>query len=299
MASAGFFSALFDRVDGWQQRRRVPAVLVGVVVKYRQDRGQQYAALLSYYGFISMFPLLLLFVAILSVLLEESPSLRDKIIDSILGRLPVIGTQISDQINGGLNVHGSLFVVGTVALLWGGLKVVRHAQDAFNDQWDVPPQEQPSVIVKTLRGALTLLVLGAGIVAATVLTGLAAFLPDLAGSTRVVGAVLAIVANGLFLVASYEILTQPRIGVRSLLPGAAVGGTLLWLLQVVGGTYVTRIVSNASDVYGAFAGVFGALIWIALLARVVLLSGELNVVLSRHAWPRSLHLLQLPQGVSE
>ena len=118
MASAGFFSALFDRVDGWQQRRRVPAVLVGVVVKYRQDRGQQYAALLSYYGFISMFPLLLLFVAILSVLLEESPSLRDKIIDSILGRLPVIGTQISNQLDGGLNVHSSLFVVGTLALLW-------------------------------------------------------------------------------------------------------------------------------------------------------------------------------------
>ncbi len=299
MASAGFFSALVDRVDGWQQRRSVPAVLVGVVVKYREDRGQQYAALLSYYGFISTFPLLLLFVAILSVMLEESPSLRDKIIDSILGRLPVIGTQISNQLDGGLNVHSSLFVIGTVALLWSGLKVVRHAQDAFNDQWDVPPQEQPTIVIKTLRGAITLLVLGAGIVAATIVTGLAAFLPDLAGSERVVGAVLAIVANCLFLIASYEILTQPKIGIRALLPGAFVGGTLLWLLQLIGGTYITRIVSNASDVYGAFAGVFGALIWIALLARVVLLSGELNVVLNRHAWPRSLLRLKLPQGVSE
>jgi YihY family inner membrane protein len=299
MASAGFISALVDRVDGWQQRRRVPAVLVGIVVKYREDRGQQYAALLSYYGFISMFPLLLLFVAILSVVLDQSPSLRDKIIDSILGRLPVIGTQISNQVDGGLNVHGSLFVVGTLALLWAGLKVVRHAQDAFNDQWDVPPHEQPTVVVKAIRGALTLVVLGAGIVAATIVTGLAAFLPDLGGSARLVGALIAIVANTLFLLASYEILTRPRIGFRALLPGALIGGTLLWLLQLIGGTYVTRIVANASDVYGAFAGVFGLLIWIALLARVVLLSGELNVVLNRHAWPRSLHRLSLPQGVAE
>jgi len=246
-----------------------------------------------------MFPLLLLFVAILSVLLEESPSLRDKIIDSILGRLPVIGTQINDEINGGLQVHGALFVVGALALLWAGLKVVRHAQDAFNDQWDVPPLEQPSLLIKALRGTLTLLVLGAGIVAATVVTGLAAFLPDLGGSERFVGALIAIAANTLFLFASYEILTQPRIGLRALLPGALVGGTLLWFLQLVGGTYVSRIVANASDVYGAFAGVFGLLIWIALLARVVLLSGELNVVLNRHVWPRSLHRLKLPQGVAE
>jgi YihY family inner membrane protein len=272
---------------------------VGIVVKYREDRGQQYAALLSYYGFISMFPLLLLFVAILSVLLEESPSLRDKIIDSILGRLPVLGTQINDEIDGGLQVHGALFVVGAVALLWAGLKVVRHAQDAFNDQWDVPPLEQPSMVIKAVRGTLTLLVLGAGIVAATIVTGLAAFLPDLGGSQRFVGALIAIVANTLFLFASYEILTQPRIGFRALFPGAVVGGTLLWLLQLVGGNYVTRVVANASDVYGAFAGVFGLLIWIALLARVVLLSGELNVVLNRHAWPRSLHRLKIPQGVAE
>ncbi len=142
----------------------------------------------------------MLFVAILSVVLDQSPSLRDKIIDSILGRLPVIGTQISNQVDGGLNVHGSLFVVGTLALLWAGLKVVRHAQDAFNDQWDVPPHEQPTVVVKAIRGALTLVVLGAGIVAATIVTGVAAFLPDLGGlHAPAWGPCIAIVANTLFL----------------------------------------------------------------------------------------------------
>jgi uncharacterized BrkB/YihY/UPF0761 family membrane protein len=150
-----------------------------------------------------------------------------------------------------------------------------------------------------LRGTVTLVVLGAGIVAATIATGLAAFLPDLAGSTRVLGALIAMVANALFLVATYAILSEPKLRLRTFLPGAAVGGVLLWFLQVVGGTYVNRVVANASDVYGAFAGVFGLLIWIALIARVVLLSGELNVVLSRHAWPRTLQRLKMPQGVAE
>ncbi len=55
----------------------------------------------------------------------------------------------------------------------------------------------------------------------------------------------------------------------------------LWLVQLVGGTYVERVVADASDIYGAFATVFGLLIWLALIARVVLLADEVNVVLKR------------------
>ena len=155
-------------------------------------------------------------------------------------------------------------------------------------------------MVKAIRGALTLVVLGAGIVATTIVTGLAAFLPDLGGSgPRLVGPSSRSSRTPSFCSRPTRSSRDPRIGFRTLLPGALIGGTLLWLLQLIGGTYVTRVVANASDVYGAFAGVFGLLIWIALLARVVLLSGELNVVLNRHAWPRTLHRLSLPQGVAE
>ena len=66
------------------------------------------------------------------------------------------------------------------------------------------------------------------------------------------------------------------------------GGIALWGLQLIGATYVGRVVKGASDVYGAFAVIFGLLVWIALLARVTLLASEINVVLTKQLWPRSL-----------
>lgn len=278
-------SGFVDRLDEWQQRRLVPGFLVGVVVKYRNDRGQQYAALLSYYGFISMFPLLLLFVSILTLLLHDDPTLRDRIVDSLVGRLPVIGTEIQTNVDS-LQVHGVLLLVGLATLLWAGLKVVRHAQNAFNEQWGVPYVQREGIVRQSVRGLVTLAVIGVAIVGATAVTSLAAF-GDLPGLTKVSGAVAAIVLNIVFLGASFEILTEAHLGLRGILPGAVAGGIALWLLQLVGGTYVERVIADASDIYGAFATVFGLLIWLAVMARVALLADEVNVVLRRRAWPRS------------
>ena len=289
-------SGFVDRLDEWQQKRLVPGFLVGVVVKYRNDRGQQYAALLSYYGFISMFPLLIAFVSILSWLLEDDPTLRDKIIDSLIGRLPVISTEIKSDV-GDLKVHGALLLLGLATLLWAGLKVVRHAQNAFNEQWGVPYLERPGVVRQSIRGLAMLAVIGIAIVGATAVTSLAAF-GDLPGLTKVTGAIVAIALNVLLLGTSFELLTEARLGLKTLLPGALAGGVALWLVQLVGGTYVERVIADASDIYGVFATVFGLLIWLALMARVVLLADEVNVVLKDRAWPRSFKRTQ-PAPVSE
>ena len=278
-------SGIVERVDAWQQKRTVAGFFVAVGAKYRDDRGQQYAALLSYYGFISMFPLLLAFVSILSIVLKNEPTARDKIINGLIGRLPVIGTQIKTDTSS-MQVHGVLVVIGIATLLWAGLKVVRNAQNAFNEQWGVPYLERPGVVRQSIRGLAMLAVIGLAIVGATAVTSLAAF-GDFPGLTRVTGAFVAILLNIVLLGVSFELLTEARLGVRTLLPGAVLGGVGLWAVQLVGGTYIERVVADASDIYGAFATVFGLLIWLALLARVVLIANEMNVVLRRHAWPRT------------
>ncbi|HMK11181.1 MAG TPA: YihY/virulence factor BrkB family protein [Acidimicrobiales bacterium] len=280
-----FVSGVVEKVDAWQQKRTVPAFVVATWVKYRDDRGQQYAALLSYYGFISIFPLLLLFVSIVTLLLHDDPTLRDRIVTSLVGRLPVIGTQIQNNVDS-LQVHGLLLLIGLATLLWAGLKVVRNAQNAFNEQWGVPYVQRQGVVRQSIRGLAALAVIGAAIVGATAVTSLAAF-GDLPGLTRVTGALIAILLNVVFLGASFEILTEARLGIRVILPGALAGGIALWALQLVGGTYVERVIADASDIYGAFATVFGLLIWLALMARVALLANEVNAVLCRRAWPRT------------
>ena len=256
---------LAESADDWQQRRRVPSFLVALGMRYREDRGRQYGALLSYYGFISLFPLLLVLVTVLGIVLEDYPTRREQILDTVYDKIPVVGEQLR-QNPASLNTSGVMLVFGLLVSIWSGLGVVRVAQDAMNLQWGVPRYRWPHFISRVLRALTALVVVGVGILVATAATNFAAFLPDLPMAGRLLGAVFAIGLNIAILTASFRILTQSRVSWRALLPGGIVGGAALWALQLIGGTYVTRVIAGASDVYGAFASMFGLLVWIALLA---------------------------------
>ncbi|GMU79618.1 MAG: hypothetical protein AMXMBFR46_24080 [Acidimicrobiia bacterium] len=274
------------RLDRWQRRHRIPSFTVAIAMRYREDRGREFGALLSYYGFISLFPLLLVLVTVLGIVLDDNAELRNRILDTVYARIPVVGAQLRAATTS-LDSSGVLLLVGLLVTLWAGLAVVKHAQDALNLQWGVPRFRQPGFVSRTVRAVGALAVVGLGIVLATVATNLAAFLPGAEGAARVLGSALAIVINILVLTTSYRVLIGARIPWRGLLPGGLVGGIALWALQLVGGEYVARVILDAGDVYGAFAIVFGLLVWIALLARVILLANEVNVVRERRLWPRS------------
>jgi YihY family inner membrane protein len=278
---------MLERIDGWQQRRRALSFLVATFVRYREDRGRQFGALLSYYGFISLFPLLLVLVTVLGIVLDDNADLRRRILDTVYERIPVIGAQLRESTTS-LPSSGVTLLVGVLVSLWAGLAVVRQAQDALNLQWSVPWFRRPGLVERSVRAIGALVVVGAGILVATAATNAAAFLPELAGPGRVLGALLAIVVNVAVLTASFRVLIRSKVAWRTLLPGGIVGGIALWFLQLVGGEYVARVILDASDVYGTFAVMFGLLVWIALLARVTLLAGEINVVRAKRLWPRSI-----------
>ena len=122
----------------------------------------------------------------------------------------------------------------------------------------------------------------------TAATSLAALLPELPWEGRLFGGLLAICLNIAVLTVAFRVLTQEHVPWRSFYAGGVIGGIALWGLQLIGATYVGRVVRGASDVYGAFAVIFGLLVWIALLARVTLIASEINVVLTKQLWPRSL-----------
>jgi len=276
-----------DRIDAWQQRRRGLSFLVATFVRYREDRGRQYGALLSYFGFISLFPLLLVLVTVLGIVLDDHADLRRRILDTVYARIPVIGAQLRES-TASLPSNGVGLVLGILVSLWAGLAVVKHAQDALNVQWGVPWFQRPGLVERSVRAFGALVVVGAGILVATAATNLAAFLPELAGPGRFLGAALAIAVNVAVLTTAYRVLIRSKVAWRTLLPGGILGGVALWFLQLVGGEYVSRVIVDASDVYGTFAVMFGLLVWIALLARVTLLAGEVNVVRAQRLWPRTV-----------
>lgn len=283
----GTAQRLLRRADEAQRNRPVLAFPFAVLKKFGDDRAGQMAALIAYYGFFSLFPLLLIFVTVVAFVIQNDPALQDRLLDSALSRFPVVGPQISTNID---EIQGSSFalIFGVVLALWSGTAVVTSAQWAMDDVWDVPRAERPALPMRVLRALLLLLGLGASIV-------VSAFLTAIDGGTGVGGtlvdvaslAATVLVSAAVFAFA-YRVLTVARVSWRDVIPGALVAAVGWTILLLLGSWIVDRYIGRAKEVYGTFAVVIGLLAWISLFAQLFLLAAEVNVVRVRRLWPRSL-----------
>jgi YihY family inner membrane protein len=278
-----------ERVDRYQQGRRWAGFPVAVFKKFGDDRAGNLAALIAYYGFFSLFPLLLVMVAILGFVIRGNPSLRASIINSTLSQFPIIGDQIRQNVKALSGTSAGVGLgVGTVVALWAGLGVTQAAQNALNDIWDVPIKSRPNFLQSRLRGLVMLAVLGTMTLASTFLSGLGTAAGELGVALRVVGFAGSGVLNFAVFLLAYLVLTQRNVAWRAAFPGALVAAALWTVLQAIGTLYVSHTLKGATQVYGFFGFVIGLLAWIYLGAQILLLGAEINVVRAKHLWPRSL-----------
>jgi YihY family inner membrane protein len=284
--AAGRVQRSMDRFDRFQQRNRVLALPFAVIRKFGDDQAGNLAALLAYYGFFSLFPLLLVLVTVLGFVLAGRPELQQKILDSALAQFPVIGDQIGRDI-GSIRGSGLALAIGVVGTLWGGLGITQQAQNAMNTVWGVPRSRWPNFWLRLARGLGVLLVLGLATIVATLLSGLGTVsgLPVVGRVLPFAGTLLLNLALFLF---AFKVLTSVVVPWPRLLPGTVLAGTSWSVLQVVGGYYVTHQLKGASQVYGTLALVIGLLSWLYLGAQLFLYAAELNVVLAKRMYPRSL-----------
>jgi membrane protein len=271
----------FDRV---QRRHRGLAIPMAVIKKFGDDQGGNLSALIAYYGFFSIFPLLLVFVAVLGFVLDGNPEAQQKVLDSALSQIPLIGDQLKA---GSLTGSGLALAVGVVGAVLSGLGVTLAAQAAFNQVHGVPFRERPSFLKSRLRGLGLLIVLGTLQVISTAAAGLVS--GGLGGvALTIAGEAVALVLNGVLFFTAFRLLTDGSIPTRELRPGI-VSATILWtVLQAIGGAYIGHVVKGADSTYGTFATVIGLLTWLFLGARVVVYSAEINSVVADRLWPRSM-----------
>jgi YihY family inner membrane protein len=277
---------LTRRADEYQRTHAWTAFPFAVMKKFGDDRAGRLAALIAYYAFFSLFPLLMVLVTLLGILMSDHPEFRDRIVDSALSQLPIIGPQLARDVHG---FRGSLPVlaIGIVGALWSGMAVVGAAQNAMNEVWDVPRVREPNFLAGRLRSLLMLLVGGVGVVVAGTLAGAAAT-GSVPWSVRALALLGSLLVNVALFAASYRILTVADVTWRQVAPGAAVAAAAWSVLQLAGGFVVQRQIRGASEVYGVFAIVIGLLSWTFLAAQVTLIGAEINVVAARRLWPRSL-----------
>ncbi|GAA1243177.1 hypothetical protein GCM10009665_37470 [Kitasatospora nipponensis] len=277
---------LIRAVDRAQQRRTSLAVGVGVVKKYGDDRGGLLAALITYYGFVALIPLLLLLSTVLGFVLHGHPGAQQAVVDSALADFPIIGDQLRQNVHT-IQGSGLALVVGIAGLLYGALGIAQVLQHTMSEVWNVPGLKRPGYWSRLARGLALFAVLGTGLIVATAAASL--ITTTLAGTSARVGALaLSALLNTALCLACFRILTAQQIATRSLLPGSSIAGPLFTLLQAFGAVLVTHQLRHATEVYGFFATVIGLLSWLYLVAQVTVFAAETNVVLARRLWPRSL-----------
>lgn len=273
--------------QSWIERPRVVrirrrSVLIDrgarVAEAYSRHRTGRNAALIAYYSFLSVFPLVLALTAVLGFVLQRWPRLQEKIITSALGQIPIIGQTISTDPSS-LKGNTGLLAVGVVLALWSGMRAFLALQQGLDDVYELTAEQRANFAVTRLQ-ALG----GIGVIAfAQVLT---AGINTLAAATRLswlddlmllVGAWL---VNTGVLVYSYRYICSATPPWREVLPGALLGGLAFSLLQLLGTQVVARAIANFSPVYGTFAGVIALTWWMGLHATAALFGAEMNRVLT-------------------
>jgi YihY family inner membrane protein len=172
--------------------------------------------------------------------------------------------------------------------LWAGLGALDAMQNAMNSVWNVPKVSRPNLIKTRLRGLIMLVVFAVLITASTLVGGAATVVDAIGPAGDVLALVLTTALNVVLFLLAFKVLTDVDMDWRVLVPGAVAAGIAFSVLQAVGGWYVSRVLRNATAMYGTFAIVLGLLSWLYLLAQMTVLAAEINVVVDRGLHPRSL-----------
>ena len=281
--------AQVNRIIAWadrvQRRHGVLGFPYAVIKKYGDDDGGREAALITYYGFLSIFPLLLLAVAVLSRVLADNPELRQRLITEIVPQ--ALQSTVENSVKT-LPTSTLPFIAGLIGLLFSGTGVVFSASQTLNHVAAVPRRLRGGFATRYVRVFVMLAMLLLGAVAAGALTVVVTALPDVPGAERaaaVLGSAVVIFAVLLF---GARVLLARSAPVRALWPAAVLGAAAVTLALNLGAPILARLVSKAGPVYGSFATVAGMFALLYLVNQALVYAAEVAAVRSAGLWPRAL-----------
>jgi YihY family inner membrane protein len=284
-----WFERVGTALDRFQSRRSWLAVPVAVWRKFYDDQAAYLAALVCYFGFVAIFPLLLIFVTILDVTLKNHPELHRDLLDSVFTQYPVLGDQISNNL-GQVSGTGFQLGVGIAVLMLGTRGVAFAMQNALCHVWGISRAQRPHFAKRALYGLAQVTAIGIGLVVTSFLSGVAGGAGDfLTGFGAYIGALaVSLTLNAGVFWLSFRLATMRMVPWRDMWRGAVLAAVVWQVLQVAGAYFLTHSLHRASALYGTFGVVLGLLGWLYLQATVTLYCAEVDAVLTMRRWPRSL-----------
>jgi membrane protein len=277
---------IIETIDTFQQRHTVLGFAYGVLKKYGQDNGGYQAAILTYYGVLSLFPLLLVFTTLTQLLLKNDPSLRNKVATSVTHYFPVVGSQLQQAVHSPKKA-GLELLVSLVITFYGARGAASALQYALSLVWYTPRVKQPAFLKNLSRSMGIIVGGGLGFVAAVVLSSYAAILGGGVGIKILATLLSTLILWGTFIVVLKLAIAGDK-AFKDVAVGAAVAAIGIQILQTAGTAILAHELKGFHTEYGTFALVIGLLFWIYLQAEVILYAVEVDVVRSYHLFPRSL-----------
>jgi uncharacterized BrkB/YihY/UPF0761 family membrane protein len=281
---------LVDRFDAWQRRHRIVGIPIAIVYKFFDDQGGYLAAVITYYAFIAIFPLMLIGTSVLGFVLQGHPELQRQILDSALAQFPIVGDQLGRP--EGIRGSASAVVIGAVTALYGVIGLGQAAHNAINVCWAIPRNVRLNPIISRLRSLVWIVGAGLALVLIAVVTSVGSHLDvlgqDFSTGVHWVALVLSVLVNALVLALMMRLSTPRDERLRDVLPGAALIAVLWQLLQLVGGLYVEHVVKKANEMNAIFALVLGLVALVYIATVLAMLGVEVNVVLIKRLYPRAL-----------
>jgi YihY family inner membrane protein len=273
--------------DEAQQTRWWLAHPIGVVRKYADDRGSALAGLVTFQLFLGLLPLLVVVLTVIGVIAQGSDRVRDTLLESVLGQVPVVGQAFEDDISS-LTVSSPWVVVSIIGLLWTSTGIYTSLQLAMNQVWNVHGVNRQGFVNRQVRA---LLLFGLILVAAagSAIPASASFTPLDAGlATRSIDVAIAVATSIVLLFVMFRITTSSEVPTWQLMPAAVVAGLFWEILQRVGSNIVRGQLEQSQTLYGSLGLVVAVLLWVNLLARSVVFANEWAVVSHRQLWPRRI-----------
>ena len=277
------FQPIVTAVDNWQRRRRWVAFPYAVVKKYGEDEAGYQAALLTYYGFLSLFPLLLVLTTLVGIVGGDHETLKQTILQGLTNYFPSFGDQLSKIQS--IQKNGAALIVGILFSLYGARGVADAFRNGVNHIWETPKSQRPGFPKANLQSLAIIGVGGGGFLLASISSAVAA-----AAGHGPLFRIISIVLNLFILFWVFRLLINlalpNHLPSRNTRSGAAAAAIGLVTLQLLGNLILKNELRNLNAVYSIFALSLGLLFWLYLQAQTIYYAVEIASVRSMKLYPR-------------
>lgn len=277
---------ILAKIDSFQRKHGFFGFSYAVIKKYGDDEAGYQAALLTYYGFLSLFPLLLVLTTVITILAGRHAHLRDTIIRGTTDYFPTLGNQLSQHV-GTLHKSGLALIIGVLFTLYGTRGIADAFRHGVNHLWRVPKVDRSGFPKSAIRSLAIVIIGGVGFVLAAVIAGYAATAGHGLGFLVLSVGINLVILFWVFLFL-IKVSLPIHISFREVEAGAAAAAIGLVILQSLGTHLLARQLKNLNALYSNFALVLGLLFWIYLQSQMVYYAVEIATVKAQGLWPRSL-----------